>query len=114
MKLFMFSILDAKVGAFAPPFYARSLGEAVRTVTDTLLADSQLSRHPEDFHLYELGSFEDQSATFELAQPTSRGNLTQFMPRPKVTPLEEAIQRAKPNGKVVAEPRLHGDGYASN
>lgn len=65
MKLFCFSVHDTKVGAFMPPFFMRSKGEAVRAFMDNAAdGTSQLSKHPEDFALWNIGEFDDVSGQF--------------------------------------------------
>jgi len=70
MMLKAFSVHDKAVTAFAQPFYARHVGEAVRSFTD-LVNDPQtsVSRHPEDFVLYAVGEFDDSSGRFVVVEP---------------------------------------------
>lgn len=60
--LLVCAIMDAKVGAFSPPMYFRSKGEAVRSFLDAL-SDSQtsLSKHPRDYQMFLVGTFDDQT-----------------------------------------------------
>lgn len=55
-----FSIYDSKALHFGVPFFMSSVGGAVRAFSD-LCNDPQtmISRHPGDYVLYELGSFDD-------------------------------------------------------
>lgn len=60
--LLVCAIMDSKVGAFSPPMYFRSKGEAVRAFLDALSDTSTtLSKHPRDYQLFLLGTFDDQS-----------------------------------------------------
>lgn len=67
MKLKIMAIHDAKVQAFAQPFYARSTGEGMRefenifSSTDPRAKDSNYQKHPGDFNLYEIGEFDDET-----------------------------------------------------
>jgi len=66
MKLQCFSIKDVAVGAFSQPFYARSRAEAVRMLQDTMATrEHQFSKHPQDFGLYRVGEWDDQTGVFE-------------------------------------------------
>lgn len=62
MTLEMFSIKDGAVAAYAQPFFARSRAEAVRILQDTMASgDHQFARHPADFELFHMGTFDDQT-----------------------------------------------------
>lgn len=66
----IFCVRDGKVEAYMRPFFVRSLGEAERSFFDLANdPDSQVSRHPEDFALYYLGTYDDGSGTFESLPP---------------------------------------------
>lgn len=59
----VYSIRDNKSEFYANPFYARSNGEAMRIFENACTAsDSPLSAYPQDFALYELGTFNDETA----------------------------------------------------
>lgn len=64
--LLVCAIMDSKVGAFSPPMYFRSKGEAVRSFIDAL-SDNQttLSKHPRDYQLFHLANFDDQNGRME-------------------------------------------------
>lgn len=62
MILKMFAVYDMKVGAYMPPFTMRSRGEAVRSFMDAVADKSgQFIKHPEDYALWSIGDFNDQS-----------------------------------------------------
>lgn len=62
MILKMFSIRDTKGEIFNPPYYAKTHGEAERQFK-TLTNDpkSTINQYPEDFDLYYLGDYDDQT-----------------------------------------------------
>jgi len=62
----MFSVYDSKAGAYTQPFYAVNSRVAVRMFTE-LANDPKhtFGMHPEDFTLFELGSFDDQSGRID-------------------------------------------------
>lgn len=66
MILKAFSVRDAKAEVFHTPFYKKTHGEAERDFT-TLVRDdkSQLRQFPEDYDLYYLGEYDDQTGKFE-------------------------------------------------
>lgn len=59
MKTILFCIRDAKAVNYGPPFCKGARGEAERDFT-TLANDeqSQLSKYPEDFDLFEIGEYD--------------------------------------------------------
>lgn len=81
MKLIAFSLLDTKTGIFNTPFFFPHTGAAVRAVID-LGADMSTTpgRHPADFSLCEVGTFDDQSGTFEPRTPLHLGTVLSLMP----------------------------------
>lgn len=62
MVLQVYSIRDAKAEAFNSPFYQKTKGEALRSF-QTAVNDpkTQLNRFPEDFDLYEIGTWDDST-----------------------------------------------------
>lgn len=80
MRLFCYSIFDLKASVFNTPFFFRSRGEAVRAFIDLANDNkSSISRHPEDYSLFEIGSWDDQSSTFESVAPVSLGIASSFV-----------------------------------
>jgi hypothetical protein len=67
MKTKIFTVYDTKCHAYLPPFFMQSTGQAMRAFEDTI-ADktTQFSKHPEDFILFELGTYDDSTATFDI------------------------------------------------
>lgn len=79
MILEMFSVLDAKTQAYMQPFYAPTVGAAIRNFTDALQdPDSMLCKHPEDFHLFHIGNFDDHSCVLTSQEPVALGNALQY------------------------------------
>lgn len=74
----MFALYDEKVAAFLTPFPAQSVGHAVRIMEERAQDPNfPLRRHPQDFTLYCIGSFDDASASLKsLEEPSlvSKGN----------------------------------------
>ena len=71
----MFSVYDSKVKSYAQPFFAPTKGAAIRMFSD-LVADSStmVAKHPGDFTLFEIGSYDDQTAgVVALITPESCG-----------------------------------------
>lgn len=72
MKYILCSIKDRSVNAFQPVYTVRAEGEAIRNFMDAI-ADQQsgaLHKHPDDFDLYAVGTFDD--ATGEITPHTPK------------------------------------------
>lgn len=64
---------DRAADCFGQPIFANSTGSAIRSFSDEInRADNKtaLAMHPEDFDLYLLGTFDDNTAEFDLCRPT--------------------------------------------
>lgn len=67
MELKIYSIRDSKGELYNQPFYQKTHGEAERTFRElTNDEKSMVSKYPDDFDLYFLGSFNDANGTFEV------------------------------------------------
>lgn len=61
----LFAVFDAKVGAYLPPFCAAAPGQAARMFGDAVRdGQSAFSKHPEDYTLFMLGTFDDGTGDF--------------------------------------------------
>ena len=66
----IFSVYDRAILSYLPPFTLRTVGEAKRQLLDTVKDENhQFSQHPSDFHLVQVGSFNDSSGTIEAFDP---------------------------------------------
>lgn len=65
MTLKIFSIFDIKAETFNAPFFMSTAGEAIRAFKDLVNdANTTVSRHPGDFRLMCLGSFDSSTGLF--------------------------------------------------
>lgn len=61
------ALWDNAVKAFAPPFFVPANGLAVRAFADRCKDPaSDQAKHPHDFQLYHLGTFDDLSGAFDM------------------------------------------------
>lgn len=76
----IYSIFDSAVSAYLQPFCAQTKGHAVRMFSDTVNDESSMFfKHPEDYTLFELGSWTDDDAKYTLhAAPISVGVAIEF------------------------------------
>jgi len=69
MKLSICSVKDRAADAYGRPMFVPSTGVAIRSFSDEINrsdADNQLHNHPDDFDLFEFGTFDDNTGEFEL------------------------------------------------
>jgi len=69
MKQIICTVKDRAADAYGRPMFVPSTGVAIRSFSDEINrnnADNQLFNHPDDFDLYELGEFDDNSGLFAL------------------------------------------------
>lgn len=61
----MFVLYDSGVSAYMTPIFARNKGEALRSLSKSVngASGSILADHPEQFVLYEIGEFNDETGS---------------------------------------------------
>ena len=70
MLLKIVSVRDSAIDAFGRPIFVASTGQAVRSFGDEVNnAQGEMAKHPADYELYLLGSFDDSSGAFDTADP---------------------------------------------
>lgn len=75
MKHRIFGLFDVKIGAYMAPFFFPLRGAAERFVADLVKDDqTMVSRHPDDFMLYELGEFDDHTGAVSAVSPFLLGS----------------------------------------
>lgn len=66
----MFSVYDEKAKAYLPPFFLHTVGMAHRAFADAVNDPSHMfAKHPEDFYLFRVGEFNDESGVVESVVP---------------------------------------------
>lgn len=80
MKLLAFAVLDIATEHFNTPFFAKTRREGMR-IFDTVARDtsSKLNQHPHDFRLYEIGTYDDQTAAFQNSGMHDLGTAASFL-----------------------------------
>lgn len=70
MQMQMFAIFDKASASFSRPFFELTKGLAIRTFTDAVNdANSPFGKYPQDFTLFYLGVFDDQSGELVGSSP---------------------------------------------
>lgn len=77
-----FCLLDTKTGAFGVPFFMHHVAQAIRACVDLGMdLNTTVGRHPADFVLCEIGTFDDQAGVLGSAAPVQIGVVVGFLPR---------------------------------
>lgn len=73
MKQIVVSVRDSAVNSYMQPFFVPAVGAAVRSFGDEVCRkESPMCGHPDDYELFELGSFDDETGKFvNLPEPRS-------------------------------------------
>lgn len=81
MKIKFYCVFDSAVGSYLAPFTMRTNGEALRAWKDLVNDPStNFAKHPSDYTLFELGSFDPDTAGFDLhPSPVSLGVGIEFV-----------------------------------
>jgi hypothetical protein len=62
----IFTVYDSKLEAYLQPFFMQSKGAAIRAFSDSSNdTQTQFSKHPGDFTLFEIGEYDDQNGNLK-------------------------------------------------
>lgn len=95
MKKYIYAVYDSKVKYYHDPILLRNRGEALRSWEKAANDENlEISRHPNDFALMELGEYDDQTGTFsQHPVPESLGLAVQFKNLPQNQPNLFSVQQ---------------------
>lgn len=69
MKTELYVIYDSKSGIYNKPFHQLNRDVALRTATDLANdPNSEISKFPEDYSLFLIGTYDDETAGMELTE----------------------------------------------
>lgn len=70
MILKVFAVRDLKAEAFLQPFFSPSVGSAMRAFSDAVNdKNCPFNKHPADYALFEIGTYDDSSGLLEALIP---------------------------------------------
>jgi len=71
MILGVFCVFDSKALTYGMPFFTQNRGAAQRGISLQLRSDSKsmLAQYPEDFALYDMGTYDDDTGVFNTHAP---------------------------------------------
>lgn len=96
----IFTVFDSKAVAYMTPFFSISKGAAVRSFSDTLEdCNHPFAKHPEDYVLFQLGTYDDVSAIFDCYSPVSIGVAIEFK-KPDLVPRASTLARGVEQGDI--------------
>lgn len=80
MLVEVFAVYDSKARNYGQPFFCINPAIAIRAFQSTVESpESQLHKYPEDFSLFHLASFNDETGEFTArTNPTNLGLASQF------------------------------------
>lgn len=96
MKLKMYAIRDSKAVIYNPAPYFNARGEATRWFTQILdQGEHIMSKFPEDFDLFELGTFDQDTCRMELEPaPIHVGKAIDFKTKPSQAVTQQDLLQA--------------------
>ena len=81
MKKEIFTIFDSKANSYLQPFFLDTNEVAIRAIVDCLEDQNHnFARHPSDYTLFNIGSFDNQTAKITHSPRTTLGCLVEFIP----------------------------------
>lgn len=83
MQLKMFSIYDLVTNVYQPPMFAHNAGDCMRIVQNHMRQDNNLSRYPDNFVLFDVGTFDDSTGVITSEKPV------------QVVPISEIVQKTE-------------------
>lgn len=85
----VFGVYDSGISTWMPPLYFRNKGEALRWWQELCNnAESKIAKHPSDYTLFEVGSWNDDSNEFSLLKaPVKLGLALEFV---KIVPVDSS------------------------
>lgn len=77
----VFSVFDSKAEAYMEPVTYTTKGVAIRVIQNTLKNEkSEFALHPNDYTLFELGEFCDDTGTITVhSKPVCLGTITEYL-----------------------------------
>jgi len=70
VKLNAYAVRDSKADKYNRPYFIGTHGEAIRAFADACRKDGNvMAEHPEDFNLYFIGTFDEESGELDSVKP---------------------------------------------
>lgn len=83
----MFTVYDSKADLYLSPFSFKTPAEALRGFTETANDPaSSIGKHPEDYILFEIGTYDDQTGQYVCIDHKSLGKALDYVKAPLPQP----------------------------
>lgn len=84
----VFAFYDTKAALYSVPFFATNRSVGIRIATE-VTSDPQttIGRHPNDFVLFRLGAYDDNTGLLQPSQPEHLGVCSSFLEPARPAPL---------------------------
>lgn len=80
----VFTVYDSKAEVYMSPFLFQNKGEAIRAFTeslkDTSNPNNMMAKYPQDFTLFQVAEYDNETAKFTECKVVSLGNGVEFLP----------------------------------
>lgn len=74
MKILVFSVYDSKAEAYLKPFFAPTIGLALRSMQAAVSDDQhEFCKYPGDYTLFQIGTYRDETGQLE---PNPQGHVS--------------------------------------
>lgn len=81
----VFCVYDVKAEVFGMPIFQRTKGEALRTFeTEVNRPESMLNKHPEDYSLFLVGTYNQETGELVAQVPLSLGLAMEYARTPQL------------------------------
>lgn len=81
MLMKVYSIYDTAISTWRPPMFCRAKGEIMRWWVEVVNnPQTEIAKHPKDYVLFELGTWDDDKCKFDLlSAPVSVGVAIEYL-----------------------------------
>lgn len=80
MKKKIFAVYDDKAQTYNSPLFLNTDGEALRALSDEVNnPESLIHKHPDDFRLYRLGSYDSDTGAITPEDPVRLGVASEYL-----------------------------------
>jgi len=101
MKHKIFTIYDSKAKAYLTPFFMHEEGMALRVFADCINdQEHQFGKHPEDYTLFNIGSWTDDKAKFLTNNPIALATGIELVQAPFVPDEQKQLFTDPPIGDL--------------
>lgn len=84
MKYMFYSVFDKGIMAYTRPFMMQADGQALRSFIDEASKpDSEIGKHPEDYSLFRIGTFDETAGEVSGHEPVCIGRAHELVRKEK-------------------------------